>query len=225
MAYITQWITNIILLILFAAILELLLPNSSLQRYVKLVVGLMVLMVMIQPILTVFKTDPEDWLSSVSEWVDGDLPDEETSIERKKVEIEKGRLAYISEQVAVQMRNEAKEPLKQQFGLVPQEVTIELEEFQENENILAGLKVVRAVLAPAGEEAEEEVNAGQADGITPVETVVIHPVGDGSSDEKEDAAVLADVHEVDEITAFLSVQWQIPSENILLELKGGGEDD
>ncbi|WP_026689312.1 stage III sporulation protein AF [Alteribacter aurantiacus] len=218
MAYVTEWITNIILLILFAAILELLLPNSSLQRYVKLVVGLMVLMVMIQPILSVFKTDPEDWLASMSEWVDGEMPNEESSIERKKVEIEKGKLAYISEQVAVQLMNQAREPLQQQYGVVPVEVEVELETFDESENVLEGLSKVRAVLTPRTTEGHED---GDSQTVTLVKPVVIEPVGEKNAADEKELEVMADPDEMEEIKTFLSVHWQIPSEQIELELKGG----
>jgi len=65
MALISSWITNILLLILFATILELLLPNSSTQRYVKLVVGLMILVAMLQPVLSIFHEDPETLMEKV----------------------------------------------------------------------------------------------------------------------------------------------------------------
>ncbi|MFP3440851.1 stage III sporulation protein AF, partial [Pantoea sp. SIMBA_133] len=57
MAVITGWITNIIVLILLATVLELLLPNSSMQRYVKMVIGLMLMAVILSPILTIFTKD------------------------------------------------------------------------------------------------------------------------------------------------------------------------
>ncbi|WP_096434709.1 stage III sporulation protein AF [Alteribacter populi] len=216
MGFVIEWVTNIIMLILFAAILELLLPNSSLQRYVKLVVGLMVLMVMIQPILSVFKTDPEDWLTSVSDWVDGDYSQEETLLDQKKMDIEEGQLAYTSEQVAVQLKREVAPELEEYYEMVPAAIEIEMASYEESEHILEGLKSVNVHLQPASEGDEDEEESNE---IVPVQSVVINT--EYEKDEGEDLPEQTLDFNKEDIQDFLSAQWQIPKDKIQLYMKGG----
>ncbi len=42
MDFLKEWVTNIILFILLATVIDMLLPNSSMQKYTKMVTGLAV---------------------------------------------------------------------------------------------------------------------------------------------------------------------------------------
>lgn len=59
MSFLTEWLTSIVLFILFAIVIDMLLPNSSMQKYAKMVVSLLLIVVMLNPIFKLFKTDPE----------------------------------------------------------------------------------------------------------------------------------------------------------------------
>ncbi|RXT13780.1 stage III sporulation protein AF [Ammoniphilus sp. CFH 90114] len=51
------WLQKIILVVLIATFLDMLLPNSGMQRYVRLVMGLLILLTIISPVLEVIKKD------------------------------------------------------------------------------------------------------------------------------------------------------------------------
>lgn len=51
MAWLSDWIRQIILILFIATFIDLLLPTSSLDRYVKMVMGLIIIMAILQPIL------------------------------------------------------------------------------------------------------------------------------------------------------------------------------
>lgn len=51
-AWVRQWIANIIALIFLATLLELLLPRGSLQRFVRVVMGLLVMLAVLQPVFS-----------------------------------------------------------------------------------------------------------------------------------------------------------------------------
>ncbi|SHE45744.1 stage III sporulation protein AF [Seinonella peptonophila] len=51
MEWISDWLKQIILLVLIATFIDLLLPQQSLSRYVKLVLGLLIILAILQPIL------------------------------------------------------------------------------------------------------------------------------------------------------------------------------
>lgn len=57
MAQITEWVKTVIFVVLFAAFLELLLPASGMRRFVRVVMGLLILLVMLNPVVEVFQTN------------------------------------------------------------------------------------------------------------------------------------------------------------------------
>jgi len=60
MTWLTLWLKKIILLVLLAAFLDLILPNTTLQRYVKMVMGLILLLTIISPVFSLFSLSQED---------------------------------------------------------------------------------------------------------------------------------------------------------------------
>ncbi|MFY0543265.1 stage III sporulation protein AF [Brevibacillus sp. H7] len=60
MAWLTLWLKKIILLVLLAAFLDLILPNTSMQRYVKMVMGLIILLTIISPVFALFNLSQEE---------------------------------------------------------------------------------------------------------------------------------------------------------------------
>jgi stage III sporulation protein AF len=49
MAAITDWVRNIVMVVLFATFLELLLPTSGMQRFVRVIMGLLILLAVLGP--------------------------------------------------------------------------------------------------------------------------------------------------------------------------------
>ncbi|MEW6725317.1 MAG: stage III sporulation protein AF [Bacillota bacterium] len=52
MAFLYQWVHSLAVIVFMAALLEMLIPRSSLNRYVRVVMGLLILLATIQPLLT-----------------------------------------------------------------------------------------------------------------------------------------------------------------------------
>ncbi|MBP2634178.1 MAG: stage sporulation protein [Firmicutes bacterium] len=50
-AYITAWIKDIIFVVLFSSFLEILLPNSNMQKFVRVILGLFILLTILNPII------------------------------------------------------------------------------------------------------------------------------------------------------------------------------
>ncbi|WP_166239153.1 stage III sporulation protein AF [Paenibacillus turpanensis] len=57
MDWLAGWLKEIIAIILFAAFIDLMLPNRSMERYVKLVVSLFILLTLLSPVVRLFHTD------------------------------------------------------------------------------------------------------------------------------------------------------------------------
>ncbi len=57
MTWLSDWLRDIIAVILLAVLVELLLPNKAMQRYARLVVGLFILLTILSPLLRLFQED------------------------------------------------------------------------------------------------------------------------------------------------------------------------
>lgn len=68
-AWLSDWLRDIIAVILLAVIVELLLPNKAMQRYARLVVGLFILLTILSPILKLIQSDISTKLDEgMDEW-------------------------------------------------------------------------------------------------------------------------------------------------------------
>lgn len=91
-AAVSTWIKDIILVVLFASFMELLLPNSSMQRFIRVIIGLFIMLTILNPVLDVVQNrlTPEQELSTVATSVNTD------SIENvsKPIKNERDRISY-----------------------------------------------------------------------------------------------------------------------------------
>ncbi|WP_209123084.1 stage III sporulation protein AF [Alkalihalobacillus sp. BA299] len=207
MSFLTEWLTNIIIFILLATILELLLPNSNMQRYVKMVVGLLLLVIILNPLLSIFSKDINDILPNFSSNERISEKSLENSIERKKIEIERGQRAYISEQMAVQLKRKVEEELVVRFDVEIDGVFITLDEFAFEHAEDAIVKVIVHLKEVADK--EEKGDLVQAVQVVNIDTRNELP-------PREDMVI-----NVAPIQSFLADEWQIPKDKISLAWEGG----
>ncbi|WP_026674908.1 stage III sporulation protein AF [Alkalihalobacterium bogoriense] len=212
MGVLTDWLTNIILLILLATIIELLLPNSSMQRYVKMVVGLLLLVVLLNPVLSIFSKDIGEFLPILEDNHTSNLS-LENSIESKKIEIEMGQRAYIFEEVAVQLERQVEEELIERFDVEMKELKLSVKEIP--------------VHADRPEEAIEEVKVHliKQDHLKEVEQqnelVEAVPVVSINVDEQPETKEVGENLDITSIVSFLSEEWDIPKDMISVTWEGG----
>ncbi len=96
MSFLTEWLTSIILFILFAIVIDMLLPSSSMQKYAKMVVSLLLIIVMLNPIFKLFKTDPEiifDYLTKQEQSQSADIKNQIKSEKKRNTSI-KPRICF-----------------------------------------------------------------------------------------------------------------------------------
>ncbi len=205
MSFLTTWVTNIIVFILFAVVLDMLLPNSSMQKYTKLVVGLLLTAIFLTPILTLLKqdftSDIQHKIMSNGVWGNQEM---ENSLESKKKEIEETQQAYILEQMAVQLKSEAEKELTERSGYEIQDVEIRL-------------------INPKGEMKEENIESihvtlveqskEEAEGVQPVEKVDIDL-------EEQQSLITAPSPQIQEM---LSEKWGVSSSKLIIEINEGGD--
>jgi stage III sporulation protein AF len=212
MSFLTEWITNIIVFILLAVVIDLLLPNSSMQKYAKMVISLLLIIVIINPIFKLFNTDMNVILSEFQSAAPSEENEVKNLIEFQKKEIQASQRAYILEQMAVQMKTMAKEELVQNYDVTIETILLSESEQVDDINSQKDLQHIRVVL----QRNEAEVVAGQ-EAVETVQSISIDTTKELPADDPE-----AELNS-DEITAHLAKIWEVEEEKITLELEGGEE--
>ncbi|QGQ47177.1 stage III sporulation protein AF [Metabacillus sediminilitoris] len=215
MSFLTEWITNIIVFILLAIVIDLLLPNSSMQKYAKMVISLLLIIVIINPIFKIFSKDMNDILAEFQLGASTKEDDVKNLIELQKNEIQASQRAYILEQMAVQMKTMAKEELVKKYDVTIDTILLSESEQVVDINSQKDLTHIQVFLQknPTEEaESKEKVEAVEA-----VQPIAIDTTKEQQIDEQEVTM------NVEEITAFLAKIWEVEEEKITLELEGGEE--
>ena len=117
MEFIKEWVTNIILFVLFATMIDMLLPSSKFQKYTKMVTGLLLIAIILTPIFNLLTQDFEGTMTRISNLEISSGNRINNSIDLQKNEIQASQDAYILKQMAVQLKEDANEELMDQYGL------------------------------------------------------------------------------------------------------------
>ncbi|MDM5163484.1 stage III sporulation protein AF [Bacillus altitudinis] len=208
MSFLTEWITSIILFILFAIVIDLLLPNSSMQKYAKMVVSLLLIVVMLNPIFALFRADPDQIFSEIMKGKDQAQSEEiKNQMNLEKKEIQASQRAYILKQMAVQLEKSAKEPLeKESYEMKHVEVLADEEHL--DQNMEADQFRIKAVLVPLTGDAVETVAKVDID----------------LSRQKEESAETS-AKEMARVKEALADVWNTRPEHIALNIEGGDAAD
>ncbi|WP_412733894.1 stage III sporulation protein AF [Heyndrickxia sporothermodurans] len=126
---------NIVVFILLAMIVDMLLPNSAMKKYTKMVTGLLLIAIILTPLLKVVAKDFDQVVASFSNKKIIDSNKVENLIESKKKEIQAGQVEYTLKQVGEKMKNDVKEELIDRFDKDIQQIKIDSKDrVAENEN-------------------------------------------------------------------------------------------
>ncbi|WP_110927476.1 stage III sporulation protein AF [Bacillus massiliglaciei] len=211
MSFIASWISNIIIFVLLATILDMLLPNSPMQKYTKMVVGLLLIAIIITPIFKLFQTDFDEMLAMATSGMneDGGQKDLENLTESKKKEIQAAQGAYILEQMAVQMKSQVEEELMEKYQVAIGDIQIEVKN-DEAPKIPEELQKITLTLEPASQ-ADGAKNDEEA-----VETIAEVQIG------TETEAQTKPLQDSEQVEKFLAAQWSV--EKGMIEIAGERSD-
>jgi stage III sporulation protein AF len=204
MEFIKEWVTNIILFVLFATLIDMLLPTSKFQKYTKMVVGLLLISIILTPIFKLLSTDFEEtFAAAIPTWEEQKDEQIKNLTDLQKNEIQATHDAYILEQMAVQLKGDAEEELMSQFDLVISdlEVVVDVEDqrpFPEN--------LQKVVLTLNEETTETEA----IEVVKSVEINTNHPVEENEPNPIQN----------DKIIQLLSDKWSIDEGTIELQIEG-----
>lgn len=135
LAILSDWISQIIIFIFIGSILELIIPNNSMKRYVHIVVGLILLLILIKPILYLFSTHVPSAIEQIEHAIfnqDEALFSSEKQIDIKENEIHEQQDAYIWNEVKSQMVFEANKALEQEaLDIAVSDIQFQIDEDEE----------------------------------------------------------------------------------------------
>jgi stage III sporulation protein AF len=194
MQFLTEWITNIILFVLLATIIEMMIPNSSMQKYVKMVTGLLLIVIILTPLLNLFKKDFEQLFSSLALTPILQEKNIENVIEMKKKEIQASQRAYILEQMAVQLKNEVEEELMQQYGFQVESVHVSINDEYKNEFSAEDIDSIEVILS------KKENSSNSIPAVKPISIDTSKPINHHQGRETNTSK---------EINRFLANKWGI----------------
>lgn len=203
MEFIKEWITNIILFVLLATVIDMLLPNSNLQKYTKMITGLLLIAVILTPIFKLISNDFEEVLASVPAIKGTGEKNLENSIEMKKREIQAWQDAYILEEMAVQLEKQAEEELMEQYQLEFKHVELQVD--AKNPNTFPdNLNKVVVQLKP------KEKNLEAVEAVKKVEI-----------NTQESLPSNRSTNEFEKIVSLLAKKWNVNEEKIEVRVEGG----
>lgn len=205
MDFIKEWITNIIIFILLATVIDMLLPNSSFQKYTKMVTGLLLIAIILTPVLKIVASDFEETISSIPVLNEPGEKKLENSIEMQKKEIQAWQHAYILEDMAVQLKKQVAEELIEQYSLEIIEVQFLVDEnstraFPENlQKVFVELQGTKEESVAVEVVKKVEINTSEA-----IPTY---------KQTKEEVT--------SQVVSFLAHKWNVKEETIEIVLEGG----
>lgn len=203
MEFLIEWVTNIILFILLATVIDMLLPNTSLQKYTKMVTGLLLIAIILTPIFKLISKDFETVMAQIPTFQDSGEKNMENLIEMQKKEIQASNHAYILETMAVQLEKGVEEELMEQFGLEIAKIELTTKN-DSQESFPDNLEMVTVLLK------QPETSVTTVEAIQPVSITTDTPLP--SKDPTEES---------EKIAAFLSKQWNVTEKTIDVSVEGG----
>nr|WP_281240984.1 stage III sporulation protein AF [Natribacillus halophilus] len=191
---------TLMIFLLIAVILELLLPTSTMKRYADLILGLIMMILILQPIFDLLNQDPTTWFDWEDFQVTEGVDEMEIAIDQKKSEIQASHDAYISEQVAARLGSEAENVLEEDFDLSLREISVTAQPELE----------VAVVVAEIDEQEAEAVS------VQPVEEV-----STDSTSEPDSTQTVQDSN-TEEVGARLAEVWEIEEGSIDVSFEEDG---
>ncbi|WP_058303713.1 stage III sporulation protein AF [Gorillibacterium timonense] len=228
MAWLSAWIKEIIVVVLIASFADMLLPNKSMQRYVKTVIGLFLLMILLSPVLRLFRMDwnTDQLLRSIQQQstlnlVQPAFGQSAASASLEAIQQEAARLKAQDNAAAMKLVEErvaesVKEEVESRFGDRASEVKVLTVLDSAGSLHVASMKVV---LEAPGRTLPAWSNVQPIQPISSMAPIVLGGTAEraitaSTSVDTKDSKEIDRVKNPDAVTQYLASTWQVEPENI-----------
>lgn len=209
-AYLGEWIKHLVLIILVATFLDLLLPNNQMRRYITLVVGLIILVMILSPILALLQVDHERMVKGIDQLLAYEGEQKAFSADEKAQQIQAFQDQAVLKEVERMWAEEIKDHLEQHFPLRVEEVKVALS-LRDNEPILQKIS-----LSLSPKEGVEKDGGLISASVEPVNIVVQR---ERRLSEREMA--LLEGEWKDELVTYFGQEWNISEDKVEIFWTGG----
>ncbi len=203
MSFLTDWITNIIIFVLLATVIDMLLPSSNMQKYAKIVTGLLLITIILTPLFKLMSTDFEQVVDAIDINGNSENNSVENLIEIKKKEIQASQRAYILEQMAVQMKHQVEKEMMDEHSKVIERVEVKADNL---ENVPESISEVTVFVKDKQEN-------------TTIETIQNVEIDTGAENRKKTPG-----EDTSQMTSLLAKQWNLTPDKIIISLEGGDRE-
>ncbi|MDD2574137.1 MAG: stage III sporulation protein AF [Bacillota bacterium] len=196
MAFLRDWVVNIVITMIFVTIVEIMMPGGSTRKYIGLVIGLMVMFVIISPFVTIMAGD-FDLGQSVFE-VSRSIQLRDVSLKIDK--LEQGNRDGIVKLYKSNLEEQIKKDIENSGVAGTVLVEVEIDEQYDNQYFgsITGIRVM----------IQRQLDTKPSEGIERVEKVVVDVDTDDNETEKKDASKYT------EITETLARTYNVPQDSV-----------
>ncbi len=165
MELLTSWLHQIVLIVLFAIVMDLILPSSSMQKYIKLVMGLLIMMTLLKPIAILFDKQFDisriEWPQQVAQFASLD------TIKREAADMQREQVNQAEQYWSAQLEKVIKQQVESRF---PMEVMHVKAQFKSHDRQTAEAPEIQKLSLTVRRDAEKR---NPNSGIYPVQPIEI----------------------------------------------------
>lgn len=218
MAYIGEWVKHIVLLILMATFLDLILPNSSMRKYVKLVVGFLLILLILSPILQLFKLDQDRLLLTIDQILEKKNRPLTLQMEQEQSRIKVGQDQAIIDEVIVKWSEQIKVGIEKDFDVVVQHVMLDLQRSGDQIDIHELTLQIEQIPKKESESAQGKDQEGKSPStvkeVEPIQPVMIQ-INDSRNKRKDQDMISDEQKKIEkEVLTYLNDEWNISVDKI-----------
>ncbi|MGG1660142.1 stage III sporulation protein AF [Brevibacillus sp. NRS-1366] len=213
MTWLTLWLKKIILLVLLAAFLDLILPNTTLQRYVKMVMGLILLLTIISPVFSLFSLSQEDLAFRLDRYQQQLNKPADAEWKRITDKLLGQQDAQMTAYVQAQVEAGVKAQVKEAYGVEVQEVAVVV-----NKKDSEQPKLARIELVLGGSVQEQKEGQNPIKPVTPIQPVEIN-LGEKATMEPRqeiEAAARQNNPMLERISDDIAEQWGLTRDQVVV---------
>ncbi|GAA0602692.1 stage III sporulation protein AF [Virgibacillus siamensis] len=205
MEVLVDWVSKIIIFLLLASIIDLLIPATSMKKYIKLVVGLILILILLKPVFYLFDLNIQQAVMTTFQQIEMEntaADQVKNKMKTQKNEIQASQHAYVLEQMTSKLKKMADDPLKNDYQAQISDINYQFA--TEDELTFENLSEVVVY-----------VRGAENEGITvdTVEDITINT----------DKPVINDTgKKLEGIKSLLYKVWEIPEEKLKLTVKWEG---
>ncbi|MBN2984448.1 MULTISPECIES: stage III sporulation protein AF [Cohnella] len=232
-----KWLQQIIAVVLLASLADLLLPNRVMQRYVRLVAGLFILLTMVTPLLQWIRGDFGERLAMGIE--SASRSPESSADELARIREDGERLQAVwAERAATlatdRLAGEIEREVEREQGVDVRRVEVDVETTPEGQRVAGITLVLAAPAEPAGPASSPGRGIAEVEPVAPVdvrigtdELPVFAENGAGvepeqASPERLEGESEADSRTRQKIAAQLAARWGVSADRIAVVTEAGG---